>query len=74
MSMPPRDELLDLTVVSLPRPDDALVLQARSRLKLLAIVLLCSLPVILSYLAFYVLRPQGHISLASSPAWCIRPQ
>jgi len=59
MNMPSRDELLDLTVVSLPRPDDVRVLQARSRLKLLAIVLLCSLPVILSYLAFYVLRPQG---------------
>jgi len=59
MSLPARDELLDLTVVSLPRPDDVRVLQARSRLKLLAIVLLCSLPVILSYLAFYVLRPQG---------------
>lgn len=63
MSLTPRDELLDLTVVSLPRPDDARVLQARSRLKLLAIVLLCSLPVIFSYLAFYVLRPQGRAAV-----------
>jgi hypothetical protein len=63
MNMPARDELLDLTVVSLPRPDDVRVLQARSRLKLLAIVLLCSLPVILSYLAFYVLRPQGQAAV-----------
>ena len=44
MSQPPRDELLDLTVVSLPRPDEALTPElARSRLKLLAIVLVCSL-------------------------------
>ncbi len=60
MSQPTTDELLDLTVVSLPSPGDALAPElARSRLKLLAIVLVCSLPVILSYLAFYGLRPQG---------------
>ena len=35
MSQPPRDKLLDLTVVSLPRPDEALAPElARSRLKL----------------------------------------
>jgi len=60
MSQAPRDELLDLTVVSLPNPDQALAPElVRSRLKLLAIVLICSLPVILTYLAFYVMRPQG---------------
>lgn len=60
MSQPPRDKLLDLTVVSLPRPDEALAPElARSRLKLLAIVLVCSLPVILTYLTFYLIRPQG---------------
>lgn len=60
MSPPPRDELLDLTVVSLPNPAAALAPeQARSRLKLLAIVLVCSLPVILTYLTFTLIRPQG---------------
>lgn len=60
MSQPPRDELLDLTVVSLPSPDEALAPElARSRRKLLAIVLVCSLPVILTYLTFYLIRPQG---------------
>ena len=59
MSFQPPDELLDLTVVSLPKPGEALAPQARGRLKLLAIVVLCSLPVMLSYLAFYVVRPQG---------------
>lgn len=60
MSQSPRDELLDLTVVSLPSPANALAPEvARSRLKLLAIVLVCSLPVILTYLTFYLIRPQG---------------
>lgn len=60
MSQPQHDELLDLTVLSLPKPGDALAPEVvRSRLKLLAIVLVCSLPVILSLLAFYVIRPQG---------------
>jgi hypothetical protein len=60
MSQPRHDELLDMTVVSLPKPDEVWATDlARSRLKLLGILLLCSLPVILSYLAFYVLRPQG---------------
>lgn len=60
MSQLPRDEPLDLTVVSLPSPADALAPEvARSRLKLLAIVLVCSLPVILTYLTFYLIRPQG---------------
>jgi hypothetical protein len=64
MSQPPRDKLLDLTVVSLPRPDEALAPElARSRLKLLAIVLVCSLPVILTYLTFYLIRPQGKATL-----------
>ena len=67
----PDDELLDLTVVSLPRPGDQFAPeQARGRLKLLAILLLCSLPLILSYLAFYVLRPQGKAAVGDliSPA------
>ena len=64
MNQLPRDEPLDLTVVSLPSPADALAPEvARSRLKLLAIVLVCSLPVILTYLTFYVIRPQGQATL-----------
>ena len=60
MSQPRHDELLDLTVVSLPKPGEVWATDlARSRLKLLGILLLCSLPVILSYLAFYVFKPQG---------------
>ena len=60
MSQPRHDELLDLTVVSLPKPGEVWATDlARSRLKLLGILLLCSLPVILSYLSFYVLRPHG---------------
>lgn len=60
MSQPRHDELLDMTVVSLPRPGEVWTSTlARNRLKLLAILLLCSLPVMLSYLAFYVLRPHG---------------
>lgn len=51
--------------MSLPRPDEALAPElARSRLKLLAIVLVCSLPVILTYLTFYVIRP-GQATLVS---------
>ena len=71
MSRPPQDQLLDLTVLSLPRPGDAPVPElVRSRLKLLAIVLVCSLPVILSYLALHVLRPQGKAAVGEliSPA------
>lgn len=60
MSEARHDELLDMTVVSLPRPGEVWTSDmARSRLKLLGILLLCSLPVILSYLAFYVFKPQG---------------
>ena len=44
MNQLPRDEPLDLTVVSLPNLADALAPEvARSRLKLLAIVLVLSL-------------------------------
>jgi hypothetical protein len=54
------DELLDMTVVSLPKPGEVWASDlARSRVKLLSILLLCSLPVVLSYLAFYVFKPHG---------------
>jgi hypothetical protein len=63
MSSPHRDEVLELSVHSLPHPGD--VVQptlVSSRLKLLAIVFACSLPVLLAYLAYYVVRPQGEAS------------
>lgn len=60
MSSPHRDEVLELAVHSLPQPGDvAQPTLLGSRLKLLAIVLACSLPVLLAYLAYYVVRPQG---------------
>lgn len=63
MNITPRDELLELSVHSLPDPGRA---QAASpvggRLKLLGIVLVCSLPFLLAYFAFFVVRPQGEAS------------
>jgi hypothetical protein len=60
MSSPHRDEMLELSVHSLPHPGDTVGPSlVGSRLKLLAIVFACSLPVLLAYLAYYVVRPQG---------------
>lgn len=64
MSPSHHDELLDLTVVSLPKPGEVWASDlARSRVKLLSILLLCSLPVVLSYLAFYVFKPHGQAAV-----------
>ncbi len=63
MSAEPHDELLELSVHSLPVPGgDARPLLLSSRLKLLAIVFLCSMPVLLAYFTFYVVRPHGEAS------------
>jgi len=63
MSAAPQDELLELSVHSLPVPGaDARPALLSSRLKLLAIVFMCSMPVLLAYFAFYVVRPQGEAS------------
>lgn len=63
MSATPPDELLELSVHSLPVPGaDERPTVLSSRLKLLAIVILCSLPVMLAYFSFYVVRPQGEAS------------
>lgn len=63
MSQPDADKLLELSVHSLPNPVEAggptLI---TSRVKLLAIVFICSLPVLLAYLTYYVVRPQGRAS------------
>jgi hypothetical protein len=56
------DEPLSLTVHSLPIAQDSTQSQrgvAGGRWKLVAIVVLCSLPVLASYLAYFVVRPKG---------------
>ena len=53
------DEVLGLAVHSLPTPGDAAGSALSGRLKLLAILLACSLPVLVAYFVFYVVRPQG---------------
>lgn len=54
------DEPLNLAVYSLPGPHDAPGTSTLTgRWKLIAIMLLCSLPVMVSYLAYFVVRPQG---------------
>jgi len=66
MSAASQDELLELSVHSLPVPGaDAPPVLLSSRLKLLAIVFMCSMPVLLAYFAFYVVRPQGEASFGA---------
>ncbi len=58
-------EPLNLTVHSLPIAQDTAQAQrgvAGGRWKMLAIVILCSLPVLASYLAYFVVRPKGQAS------------
>lgn len=64
MSQLDRDEPLGLVVHSLPTPQESVAepLRPSGRLKLLAIMLVCSLPVIASYYAYFVVRPQGKAS------------
>ena len=59
------DEPLGLTVHSLPGLQETASRQgiAGGRWKLLGILVLCSLPVLATYLAYFVVRPQGHASL-----------
>lgn len=59
MSQMRPDEVLGLAVHSLPTPGDAAGSALSGRLKLLAILLACSLPVLVAYFVFYVVRPQG---------------
>jgi hypothetical protein len=57
------DEPLGLTVHSLPRPQDALDADSRrtrlGRLKMVLLLLACAAPVVVSYLSYYVFRPQA---------------
>lgn len=50
---------LRLTVHSLPAPGAPERRTANGRLKMLLVLLVCALPVIASYLAYYVIKPQG---------------
>ncbi|MEY4139766.1 MAG: cytochrome oxidase assembly protein Sco1/SenC family [Pseudomonadota bacterium] len=59
MSQAESDEVLGLTVHSLPKPGEPAGANVSGRLKLLAVFLACSLPVLVAYFVFYVVRPQG---------------
>lgn len=59
MTQPHSDQVLELAVHSLPKPGDAANTALSGRLKLLAILLACSLPVLVACFVFYVVRPQG---------------
>lgn len=60
---PSNDSPLGLTVHTLPQPQqmatDASVRTRSGRWKMLAVLLVCAAPVVASYLAFYVVRPEG---------------
>ena len=59
--MPTEDSPLRLTVHSLPAPrlGDGARRTAAGRLKMLLVLLVCALPVMASYVTYYVLRPDG---------------
>ena len=60
------DEPLNLAVYSLPGPHEARGTSTLTgRWKLLAIMFICSLPVMVSYLAYFVVRPQGQASFGT---------
>ena len=56
------DQPLSMTVHDMPSPQELVASRpatAYSRWKLLAIAFICSLPVIVSYFAYFVVRPEG---------------
>jgi len=59
------DQPLALTVHSLPLPQEAALADGRrtrtGRMKMLLVALVCAAPVVASYLAYYVVRPEGRI-------------
>jgi len=59
------DQPLALTVHSLPLPQEAAVADGQrtrtGRLKMLLVALVCAAPVVASYFAYYVVRPEGRI-------------
>ena len=56
---PQADEMLGLTVHSLPSPGQGLAAhhQRRGRWKMLAVLAVCAAPVVASYFTYYVIRP-----------------
>jgi hypothetical protein len=56
------DEALGLAVHSLPAPGAAGKSALTGRMQLLGVLLACSLPVLIAYFVFYVVRPQGEAS------------
>ncbi len=63
MSQTHADEPLQLSVHSMPQPGGPAVSVVQGRLKLLAILVACVLPVLVAYFVFHVVRPQGSASL-----------
>jgi len=63
MSPTHSEEALELSVHSLPKPGEHQGGVLSGRLKLLAVLVACSLPVLVAYFVFYVVRPQGEASL-----------
>ena len=70
--MPTEDSPLRLTVHSMPSPTlgDEARRTASGRLKMLLVLLVCALPVIASYLTYYVIRPEGRTNYSE----LIQPQ
>ena len=65
MTFEPVDEPLNMTVYSLPPPQDVAQTTAlvSGRWKLLAILLVSSIPMCLAYFAYWFVQPQGHAGL-----------
>ena len=65
MSYQSKDEPLGLAVHSLPNPQVAALTEPvlTGRWKLIAIMVVCSLPVIAAYFAYYFVQPQGHAGI-----------
>jgi hypothetical protein len=54
------DDMLQLSVHSLPQPGGALPQRTRTgRWKMLLVMAICAAPVVASYFTYYVIRPQG---------------
>jgi hypothetical protein len=58
-SKPQQDEPLNLTVHTMPLPQDDNSRSRTGRWKMIAVLLVCASPVIASYFTYYVLRPEG---------------
>ena len=65
MKSPLEDQPLGLSVYSLPSPEVAASERevVNGRWKLLAIMFICSLPVVAAYFAYFVIKPQGRAAL-----------